>query len=180
MSELFDDLIDDVLEEEGGFVDDPDDRGGRTNYGVTQATLDDWRDQRGLPRIDVSKLELKEAIEIYRVLYWDASGVARIRSKTVAGQVFDLAVNCGVGAAVMLLQEAINICHPKREQVVVDGSLGPRTAKAASECDAGTLFDMIRFLAAHRYLSIIARDPSQKKFRRGWLLRLVKPKGVKK
>lgn len=180
MSAMFEDLIEDLLEAEGGFVDDPADRGGRTKYGVTQTTFNDWRDRQGQSRDDVADLDLDEAKAIYRALYWDTSGAGRIRSRTVAAQLLDLAVNCGVGAAVMLLQDAVNICHPKRVQLVVDGAFGPRTVKAVSECDSDTLFDVFRFLAAHRYLTLVDRDPSQVRFRRGWILRLAKPKGGKK
>ena len=40
--ETFDEIIEVVLEHEGGYVDDPDDRGGATNWGVTQAVYENF------------------------------------------------------------------------------------------------------------------------------------------
>jgi lysozyme family protein len=172
MSDIFDTAIISILENEGGFSNDPTDRGGRTQYGITQATYDGWNDSKDKRRVDVAKITHEEAIEIYRANYWNAGKFALIESPLIASKLFDLAVNCGVGAASILLQDAVNICS--RAQLSLDGSIGPKTAQAANAIDETLLYNMVRFLAAHRYLNLINKSPDQVKFRRGWLLRLSK------
>jgi lysozyme family protein len=172
MTDIFEKVIKSVLENEGGFSDDPSDRGGRTQYGITQQTYDNWHDEKGAPRDDVAQISLEEAVAIYREKYWEAGNFELINNPKLAGKLLDLAVNCGVGASVLLLQDAVNVCLDN--VLIIDGALGPKTAKAANAVPQELLYDMVCFLAAHRYLNIIEAKPDQKKFRRGWLLRLAR------
>src|SRR5579883_2004486 len=58
----FEDFVKDVLMRiEGGYSDDPDDRGGATDFGVTQSTYDDYRDHHKLPRQPVKLINELEA-----------------------------------------------------------------------------------------------------------------------
>lgn len=66
----FDKALEFVLRWEGGKVDDPHDKGGRTNRGITQRTYDSWRTDQKLPKRDVYELEEAELRDIYRRLYW--------------------------------------------------------------------------------------------------------------
>jgi lysozyme family protein len=59
-----------VLRWEGGFVDHPNDPGGRTNKGVTQRVYDAWRKRQGLPVRDVKRLDDTELHRIYESGYW--------------------------------------------------------------------------------------------------------------
>src|SRR6201986_252592 len=59
-----------ILRWEGGFVDDPDDRGGRTNKGVTQNVYHAWRADQGLPQQDVQQINDQEVAAIYYQRYW--------------------------------------------------------------------------------------------------------------
>ena len=59
-----------VLRWEGGFVDHPNDPGGRTNKGVTQKVYDAWRRRQGLPQRDVKMIEHNEVLAIYEGGYW--------------------------------------------------------------------------------------------------------------
>lgn len=172
MTDIFDKVIGSVLENEGGFSNKKNDRGGRTKYGITQTTYDNWHDRKDAPRGDVAQISLEEAKAIYREDYWNAGNFELIDSPLLAGKLFDLAVNCGVGTSVMLLQDAVNVCLDN--VLVVDGALGAKTAKAANAIPEVLLYDVVRFLAAHRYLNIIEARPEQKEFRRGWLLRLAR------
>jgi hypothetical protein len=64
-----DEMIDDILAREGGFVNHPADRGGPTNFGVTQATLASWRGREATID-DVRSLTIDEARDIYRTKYY--------------------------------------------------------------------------------------------------------------
>lgn len=80
-----------VLRWEGGFVDDPDDPGGRTNRGITQAVYRDWKDD---PTADVATITMQEVSTIYRDNYW--APLCLDLADPLALVVFDSAVNCGV------------------------------------------------------------------------------------
>ena len=60
----FETLLNYVFEDEGGFNDDPVDRGGRTNFGITQDSYNFYRDRRGIPRDDVRNITKTEAKNI--------------------------------------------------------------------------------------------------------------------
>lgn len=64
-----------VLQEEGGYVDDPHDPGGATNFGITQHTYDAWRTKQGLPLQSVQLISQDEVSTIYKEEYWDANNL---------------------------------------------------------------------------------------------------------
>lgn len=167
MSKRFAHCLPFILAREGGKVDDPVDRGGRTAFGVTQLTYDAWRRGRGLPSSDVWGISQNEVAEIYRARYWD---VCRCDSLPVGLDlvVFDAAVNHGTRNATRLLQRAVG--------VVDDGAFGPHSENAlVAVIAAGGVPDLIaRYIDGRRafYAAIVARDPSQSRFARGWENRL--------
>src|SRR5512147_2295714 len=89
MEGTFDIAINFVLQREGGYVNDPDDPGGETNYGISK---------KSFPNIDIKNLTVNEAKSIYREHYWDACGCDDIPSPLDV-VMFDTAVNMGVGTA---------------------------------------------------------------------------------
>lgn len=148
---------------EGGYVNHPADRGGPTKYGITQATLADWRGQR-VSADDVKLLTWQEASRIYRKHYWDAVRADEL-PVGLDYLVFDMAINHGPKRAVMILQDALG--------VVPDGIFGPATLRAvhAIREDNAAVIREIEETAEKRelfYAGIIARNPSQAVFRDGW------------
>lgn len=87
-----------TLKWEGGRAEHPNDPGGRTNLGVTQATFNAWRDSQGQPREDVFNITRQEAAEIAKVRYWDAMGLDDIaaRDESLAVALFDWGYHSGV------------------------------------------------------------------------------------
>lgn len=149
-----------VLAHEGGFVNDPVDPGGATNFGITQRTYDAWRWR------DVRKITPEEVREIYESRYWEDAKCASIATThpRVAVAHFDAAVNCGVWQANKFLQKAVG--------VVADGKIGPVTMKHLR----GALEDeILSAMIMHRerfYHEIVSRKPPLGKFLKGWLARL--------
>jgi len=133
---------------EGGYVHDPDDRGGATNMGITQATYDRYRRDHGLPPQDVRHITEEEAEAIYRQYYWEASGAGAL-PRPLGLVHMDTAVNMGVERAGTFLAEAQRR-HPADPRAAVEAYLDLRLG---------------------RYLEL-AQDPSQRKFLAGWLNRL--------
>lgn len=81
---------------EGGYVNDPDDPGGETKYGITK---------KSYPDIDIKSLTVDDAKEIYWNDYWLKSGCENLEPKTAVA-VFDTAVNTGVGKTLQFLEKA--------------------------------------------------------------------------
>lgn len=175
----FDKALSFVFGNEGGYSNDPDDRGGATNLGITQSTLDRARRQMpGLPS-SVKDLTRTQAEEIYRVLYWEASK-ADMMPYPLSTLHFDAAVNHGVGGAAKLLQRTINNYAAKAGldvRVDVDGAVGPKTLDALDECIAAknnvALICTIYCNEREKfYRAIVESRPEQSRFLRGWLNRL--------
>ncbi len=89
---------------EGGWSDHPDDPGGKTMWGVIQATYDAFRRSKGLPLRSVRLITKGEALEIYRKNYWEACGCDRL-APGVDLAVYDPAVNSGPGRSLAWLKK---------------------------------------------------------------------------
>lgn len=162
-----------VLGHEGGLSDHPNDKGGRTNLGVTQGTLNTARKSiTGLPE-RVDNLTRGQALEIYRKLYWDKSRCSDL-PEPIDLLTFDAAINCGTGGAGKMLQRALNRMGAS---LSVDGSIGPLTTVACREAFASAPWRLIGTLQMERvrwHNSIVARDRSQLTFLHGWLNRIIR------
>lgn len=95
-NELFKKALAFVLKWEGGFVNDPDDKGGATNKGITQSTYNRYRKRKGLQLQTVRNITQQEVEDIYFNEYWLKSGCEKM-SKKFAVLCFDTAVNMGTG-----------------------------------------------------------------------------------
>lgn len=158
-----------ILKHEGGKVDDPADKGGRTSCGITQRTYDSWRKTIGMQPKDVWEITPTEISAIYRTRYWAPCG-AQLLPEPLDMIVFDTAVLFGPRRAVMFLQIALGM--PSAE---CDGVCGQHTAAHASESDTAHQTDWVgrRIIdqreAYHR--ARVANDPTQERFLAGWLAR---------
>jgi lysozyme family protein len=151
-----------ILRYEGGFVDDPADPGGATNYGVTQGVYDGYRQARELPKLSVKLIKHEEVEAIYEAQYWKAAHCEDL-AWPASLALFDMAVNMGVGGAVKQLQYALKI-KP-------DGVYGPVTKTAAQSRDAKVLALDIVDRRDQRYVEIVKGRPTSIKFLSGWLKR---------
>lgn len=109
--------------EEGGYVNDPNDPGGPTKYGITHKTLAAHRGVPSVTTAQVKALTLNEATEIYERSYWRQSGADRLPAG-IDYAVFDFGINSGPARAVKYLQEIVG--------VRADGVFGDQTLKAVT------------------------------------------------
>ena len=158
-----DQILDDLIRREGGYVHDPVDRGGPTKYGITQRTLQTWRGRVVTPT-DVRGLTRDEARAIYQRRYVDAPGFATLPDPLRA-QVIDNAVLSGPRQAVKDLQRAIG-------GVAVDGKLGPKTRAALTRRGVAAVHAQLIQVRAARIGRLVQRAPAQVRFLRGWLTRI--------
>ena len=158
-----DQILDEVIRREGGYVHDPVDRGGPTHYGITQRTLRAWRGHP-VTAADVHRLTRDEARAIYQRRYVDAPGFATLPDRLRA-QVIDNAVTSGPRQAIRDLQRAIG-------GIRVDGKLGPKTCAALTRRGVAVVHAQLIQVRAARIGRIVQRDPSQARFLNGWLTRI--------
>ncbi|MEM6889095.1 MAG: holin-associated N-acetylmuramidase [Pseudomonadota bacterium] len=169
-----------IIRREGGFVNDPDDPGGATNFGVTIHTmralgLDIDRDGT-VTVADVRALSREQAIEIFEKHYFEKPLIALLPSALQAA-VFDMYVNAGANA-VKILQRLLNdLGH----QLALDGVLGPKTISAAQEAyqrGAQEIVDAYAIARRNYYFRIADRRSASRKYARtragakgGWIKR---------
>jgi lysozyme family protein len=146
----FDAAFERLLGHEGCYVNDPNDRGGETKFGISK---------RSYPGEDIAGMTLERAKQIYWHDYWGPAGCDAVPDG-VRFDLFDMAVNSGVGAAVRALQRAVG--EP------VDGILGPRTLQAVQSMPAPRV--VARFNGAR--LLVLADAVTWPAHGRGWARRV--------
>ncbi len=151
----FEHAIADVFAHEGGYVNDPVDPGGETNFGISK---------RAYPHEDIRNLTRQRAAEIYRLDYWERLRCDEL-PPAVAGKLFNVAVNFGRKRAVCMLQEAA--CH-MGSTLRVDGIMGDKTIAAAKEHDPARLVRVMCDRQQAQYVALIAKNPSLGRFASGW------------
>lgn len=133
MRDNFDKAFSMLMEFEGGYSNDPTDRGGETKHGISK---------KAYPNENIASLTIERAKELYLRDYW---GIAGCDDLTYPWDivVFDTAVN-----------------------------MGPATAKLIAS--QSTAWQDVLFQRARRYVQIVGKNPSQIKFLRGWMNRIIR------
>jgi lysozyme family protein len=149
-----------VLRHEGGYVNDPNDAGGETKYGISK---------RSYPNVDIKNLTVEQATEIYYNDWWNRLGYGRINDADLATKIFDTSVNIGPSRTHKMLQRCLKANG--FPEIVDDGGLGPKSYTAINACDAKVLLDAFREAQANYYRALVAEKPQNQKFLRGWLIR---------
>ena len=156
-----------ILQWEGGFVNDPSDHGGATNMGVTIAT---WKqvgyDKDGDGDIDTDDIRLltrADATIVLKKYYWDRWKADQIFNQSVADILVDW-VWCSGKWGVVIPQRLLRVNN--------DGLVGPETIAAVNVSKQGDFHMKIRNARLAFINDIIRRDPSQVRFKQGWINRL--------
>ena len=127
----FDRAFEIIIGNEGGYQNNPLDRGNWTGGQIDKGELRGTKygiSAAAYPRLNIQSLSVNDAKLIYKRDYWDAAKCEQYPYH-VSLQVFDAAVNHGVSRAILMLQEALD--------VKVDGVVGPITIGSAIKCEAG-------------------------------------------
>ena len=155
MKKTFEEIIEVVLEHEGGYVNDPNDRGGETNFGIAK---------RFYPNIDIKNLTKEQATKIYHQDYWRPAKCDEVPSQ-LRHIYFDMCVNFGRRGAVKVLQQAANAKN--RDKIEVDGGIGPATLKAIKNVE----LERVRAYRVLRFANLVIKKPEQERFWFGWYRR---------
>lgn len=152
----FDKAIEQVLVNEGGYVNDPDDKGGETKFGISK---------RAYPDVDIKNLTTDEAKAIYKKEYWDKIKGDDITDDGVAYEIFDTAVNMGVRTSSKLAQMVVN-AYP-------DGFIGTKTLKHLNSVDVESFITKFKLAKIARYAYLVKKNPANRKFLFGWVNRVL-------
>lgn len=150
----FDKAFDRLIAHEGGYVNHPDDPGGETNWGITKAVAvanGYTGEMRSMPRA--------EAKRIYRSAFWDRAKADQYDG-AIAFQLFDSAVNHGIGNSIRFLQRAVGVAD--------DGKVGKFTLDAIK---AMSVTDVLMRFNAER-LEFYTKLSTWTSFGRGWTRRV--------
>ena len=163
---------------EKGYSNDTADRGGKTKNGITQEVWEEFGGEG-----DVSGMTSTVQRNLYLKKYWEGSGVSELCEggvpQDLLSEAFDACVNHGIYGGVKRLQAAYNLVKADGPDLAVDGILGRKSLAAISGfCGVGrnycdSLLAALRGERWNLYTSLSVSDPSQRKFIRGWLRRLV-------
>ena len=161
MNNAFDKAFELVLQWEGGYVNDPNDPGGETKYGICK---------RSYPNLDIKNLTKEQAKEIYRRDFWDKIKGDDLPPK-IAMFLLQCAVNTGVRPASKLLQRAVKTFLKK--EPVIDGIIGPKTVASTKKVPEDKLLVELTVQQCRRYAHICANNPKMLKYLKGWLRRAI-------
>ncbi|WP_392434927.1 glycoside hydrolase family 108 protein [Yersinia sp. HM-2024] len=148
--------IDYMLAAEGGYVNDPTDKGGETKYGISK---------RSYPNLNIAALTQEQATEIYFRDYWLKTHCESL-PPGISLAVFDGAVQHGYKVASQQLQRALRVAD--------DGVIGAKTLAAAESITPLLLFVRLMNQRSQTYTRLIANSPAQIRFMNGWFNRLDK------
>lgn len=171
-----------VLAHEGGFVDNVNDPGGATNFGISlrflQSTgdyeLGDIDNDGDIDYDDISQMKIIDAKLLYFEHFWKKYGYGQIENQQVANKIFDMSVNMGARQAHRLLQRAVN-CVLGQRALTDDGLLGPKTSQGM-QLALQQPFALLTALRAQQegfYRLLVAKNDKFEAFLQGWLNRAI-------
>jgi lysozyme family protein len=171
-----------TLRVEIGYSNDPNDRGGPTRFGITQAVA-----RRFGYAGDMTEYPIEEAERVYKVQYWNTARLDEVDaiSEDIAQELFDTGVNLGIGRAGMFLQRSLNALNREQRDypdLTVDGIIGPATLHSLRSFIARrqaqgelVLLRALDGLQRAAYIALSENNGTQESFVFGWLLRRTGP-----
>ncbi len=182
----FDEAYNEILANEGGYVNDPKDSGGETYKGIARNHWPNWggwwhidkdKDKNWTDRAMNENHDLQNEVRnFYRGQYWNKLKCEQLPHE-IRLELFDTAINQGMSRAGRYLQRALNLLNRNGKDyadIAVDGKIGNATAGAAMKCkNKNALFVTLNVLQGQRYVKITEANPKNERFFNGWISRRV-------
>lgn len=169
-------IIDAIILKEKGYVDNPSDHGGPTNFGITEAVARN-NGYTG-PMIDMP-MSVAERIYLNRYIIKPQFNLIAEISEELATEMIDTGVNMGPAIPTPFLQRLLNLMNQrgtKYADIFVDGAIGPITLDALDKFSKYrgkeglvVLTKAMNNMQAMRYIDIAEKKESQEDFIYGWL-----------
>ncbi len=167
-------VINKIIEVEGGYVNDPADSGGETNYGITIRVARSYGYTGAM--VDLPR---QTAFDIYADRYWGAVCGDQLQklSESICEEVVDTSVNMGPGRAGKFLQRSLNVLNNRTKlypDLKVDGQIGRNTIKALKLYlkyrDESALHKALNSLQGAFYITLAERREKDERFVYGWFM----------
>ena len=159
----FDVAVEPLLKIEAGFVDDPNDPGGATNFGITIHTLAAWR-KTGVTIDDVKNMKVDEAKAIYKAEWWERLGLFEL-PQSMATALLIMTVNAEEREIIKCAQRAGGV----RE---ADGDLGIHTKAVLKMTDQFQFFVAFIGEIEDYYCDLVVAEPERRlRYLKGWIRR---------
>jgi lysozyme family protein len=143
-----------VLRNEGGYVNNPNDLGGETNFGIAK---------KFYPEEDIKNMTKERATWLFYRDYWSPMKINKLTNPDLVLQVFDFGVNAGIRTSIRMLQRLV--------EVEDDGIIGPITTGVVNSWDE-SLVNKFKIRRKVYYMNLAAKKPKLEIFLRGWLRRV--------
>jgi lysozyme family protein len=190
---FFNEVYGRVMQHEGGYANNPADKGRETYAGISRRFHPNWQGWKDIDEIKKQQgpipnnkifPSLSGAVrEFYRKHYWDAVLGEAYSDYALALQIFDTAVNCGVRTASKMLQRTLNVLNRRGRlwaDIEADGIIGARTIEALNYAyvagKANLVLNTFCILRGSYYIEIMERDETQEVWAEAWLSRLWVPR----
>lgn len=172
---------------EGGYVNDPNDKGGETYRGISRRMHPDWKGWmivdnykkiKQLGRNEfINSADLEWHVEsFYKENFWNINNLSALNNQEIANELFDTGVNMGTKTAAKFLQKAINLLNRNQkdyQDIDEDGIIGSITINLVNTHKyQNAVLRTINGLQFMKYVEICERDKSQENNFRGWLKRV--------
>lgn len=180
---------------EGGYANNPTDRGGETYMGISRNNfpnaeiwkyIDNYKavirkmgsavNAANLdPQLKADPSAQSSVKAFYKKNFWDSSNLSSFTNQDIANEVYDSSVNCGIETAAKWLQRSINAANRNQaiySNILVDGNIGAKTIAALSKVNAGVILKMVNCLQGAYYIAICERNEPQEVFINSWFSRV--------
>lgn len=174
---------------EGGYVNDPFDRGGETYSGISRVSFPKWRGWSVIDKIkSVNKIKYNskfpeldaEVTHFYKLHFWDINKLDRIGFQELAEKMFNIGVNMGSGTAVILFKQSLNLLNKngrRYKEVSTEDGITNQEIQIVNKYfkkkqDRNNLLKVLNGLQFKKYIEICENNPHQERFLTAWLKRV--------
>lgn len=171
---------------EGGYVNDPIDKGGETYKGIARKKNPQWKGwkivdelkaQRNFPdNLKNHKLLNDLVPDFFKEVFWDTNNLDAVNNQAIANEMYDTGVNAGSGYAAISLQRALNVTNMNGKlygDLKVDGNIGPVTVNCLNNHPRiYNVLKALNVLQGAKYIDICEANPTQERFFHGWMERV--------
>lgn len=170
-----------------GLVEDVDDSGGLTKYGISRKFLLNYKPdiktgallrEIGFPPVTYSNINtiikqmtLPQAQIIFQDIFWEDIGIEQISSQSIASYLFDAGVNHGPRTAIKMCQRALWAILGSHTSIACDGLCGPKTTEIINKTSNDILLPILQAIRAELYIDLITYNRKLSKYMNGWLKR---------
>lgn len=176
-----------VRENEGGYANNPNDRGGETYKGIARKFWSEWEGWKIIDsykkhvRNFESDLEKDQGLQdavlaFYKRYFWNELSLDQVNDQQIATELFDTGVNMSTNTAGTFLQRSLNVLNNQGRMypdLLVDGRIGAKTIQVLNAHKSPSrVLKMLNCLQGAKYVAICENNPSQEEFMWGWMNRV--------